>query len=89
MFGLKYKFGNSKNNPYITLINKMVMTTLRVMVNVIVFTCIIGLAVSYLSTLLYPYVPKVNFLEAVGLYCLWTPIHHGLMAGYNRKDLED
>jgi hypothetical protein len=19
---------------------------------------------------------KLNFLEAVGVYCLWTPIHH-------------
>jgi len=20
----------------------------------------------------------LNFLEAVGVYCLWTPLHHGL-----------
>jgi hypothetical protein len=20
--------------------------------------------------------PKISFLEAVGVYCLWTPLHH-------------
>ena len=58
------------------------------MFNVIMFTCIIGLALSYVTTLLQPYCPKLNFLEAVGVYCLWTPLHHGLNAIFNGKDFE-
>jgi hypothetical protein len=52
---------------------------LKLVLNILFFTCIIGLAVSYISQLFYPYVPKVNFLEAVGAYCLFTPIHHFFM----------
>lgn len=67
------------------------MTTLKVMVNVIFFTCIVGLAISYFTTLLQPYLPKLNFLEAVGVYCLWTPLHHSLtnISGISKKDLQD
>lgn len=60
------------------------MINIKVMVNVILFTCIIGLAVSYVTTLI-PGLPKLNFLEAVGVYCLWTPLHHGLTSMMNRK----
>ena len=60
------------------------MNSIRVMLNVIVFTCIIGLALSYVTTLV-PVLPKLNFLEAVGVYCLWTPLHHGLNSIMNGK----
>jgi hypothetical protein len=60
------------------------MRVLKVMMNVVVFTCIIGLALSY-ATNLIPGVPKLNFLEAVGVYCLWTPLHHGLNNLINGK----
>lgn len=57
---------------------------IKVMLNVILFTCIIGLALSYATTLI-PGFPKLNFLEAVGVYCLWTPLHHGLNGLVNGK----
>jgi hypothetical protein len=48
---------------------------IKILINIFVVTSVIGLAVSYITHLLnLPY--KLNFLEAVGLYCLWTPIHH-------------
>lgn len=61
----------------------------RVMMNVLAFTSIIGLAISYATTLIHPYLPKLNFLEAVGVYCLWTPLHHGLNSMINGKNIED
>ena len=65
------------------------MTTIKVMVNVILFTCIIGLALSYFTTLI-PGFPKLNFLEAVGVYCLWTPLHHGLNSLFlNKNEIND
>ena len=57
---------------------------IRIMLNVIVFTCIIGLALSYVTNLISG-LPKLNFLEAVGVYCLWTPIHHGINSMVNGK----
>jgi len=45
-------------------------------------TCVIGLAVSYVSQL-FPFLPKLNFLEAVGIYCIWTPIHNLLTKSEN------
>jgi hypothetical protein len=66
----------------------MVMSTaakLKLTLNILFFTSIIGLAISYVSQLLYPYVPKFNFLEAVGVYCLWTPINH-FIVGLSKGD---
>ncbi len=51
-------------------------------ITVTIVTCVIGLAVSYI-TQLFPVLPKLNFLEAVGLYCIWTPIHNLLTKGEN------
>ena len=51
------------------------MEKLKITINVVVVTTVIGLALSYLSQL-FTIVPDINFLEAVGIYCLWTPIHH-------------
>ena len=51
------------------------MEKIKILLNILVVTCIVGLAISYLTQLLnLPF--KLNFLEAVGVYCLWTPIHH-------------
>jgi hypothetical protein len=54
------------------------MQKLQITLSVIIVTSIIGLAMSYL-TQLFPILPHLNFLEAVGVYCLWTPIHHFLI----------
>lgn len=64
-------------------------TKFSIMINVLVFTSVIGLALSYATTLIHPYFPKLNFLEAVGVYCLWTPLHHGLNSIINGKNLEE
>lgn len=51
------------------------MERIKILLNILLVTCIVGLAMSYLTQLLnLPF--KLNFLEAVGVYCLWTPIHH-------------
>jgi hypothetical protein len=51
------------------------MEKIKILLNILLVTCIVGLAMSYLTQLLnLPF--KLNFLEAVGVYCLWTPIHH-------------
>jgi hypothetical protein len=49
-----------------------------VVINVTLVTCVIGLALSYLTQIV-PNFPKLNFLEAIGVYCIWTPIHNLLM----------
>lgn len=43
--------------------------------NVIAVTAIIGLAISYF-TVLIDVIPDINFLEAVGIYALYMPLHH-------------
>lgn len=50
----------------------------RLLIQVTIFTCIVGLALSYVTQLV-PNFPKLNFLEAIGVYCLWTPIHNFLV----------
>ncbi len=51
------------------------MEKIKILLNILIVTCVISLAISYLTQLLnLPF--KLNFLEAVGVYCLWTPIHH-------------
>jgi hypothetical protein len=51
------------------------MEKLKITLNVIIVTCVIGLAISYLTQLI-TVLPKLSFLEAIGVYCIWTPIHH-------------
>ena len=51
------------------------MEKIKILGNILIVTCVIGLALSYVTQLLNLPV-KLNFLEAVGVYCLWTPIHH-------------
>ena len=51
------------------------MEKIKILLNILVVTCIVGLAISYLTQLLnVPF--KLNFLEEVGIYALWTPVHH-------------
>lgn len=51
------------------------MEKIKIILNILVVTCVIALALSNLTQLLDLPI-KLNFLEAVGVYCLWTPIHH-------------
>ena len=92
IIGLKYKFGNSEKLSYIGYTNKLIVmgtsAKLKLTLNILFFTSIIGLAISYVSQLLYPYIPKFNFLEAVGVYCLWTPINH-FIVGLSKGDDSD
>jgi hypothetical protein len=51
------------------------MNKIKIVTNILVVTSVIALAISYVTQLL-SVVPDLNFLEAVGVYCIWTPIHH-------------
>ena len=51
---------------------------LHLVLTVTIVTCVVGLALSYVTQLV-PNFPKLNFSEAVGVYCIWTPIHNLLM----------
>ena len=51
------------------------MEKLKITLNVIIVTSVIGLAISYLTQLI-SVLPNLTFLEAVGVYCIWTPLHH-------------
>ena len=53
---------------------------IKLVFQVTIFTCTVGLALSYVTQLV-PNFPKLNFLEAIGVYCLWTPIHNFLVRG--------
>jgi len=64
------------------------MIRFRIVLNVLIVTSVIGLAISYLTTLLPQAFPHLNFLEAVGVYCIWTPIHH-LFLSYTKNESED
>jgi hypothetical protein len=55
------------------------MNKFKIITNILVVTCVIGLAVSYV-TQLFSVIPDLNFLESVGLYCIWTPIHHAFVS---------
>ena len=46
---------------------------IKIVLNVLFITSIIGLAISYL-TILIPQLPDLNFLESIGIYCLSLPL---------------
>lgn len=50
---------------------------IKIVLNVLFITTIIGLAISYL-TILIPQLPDLNFLESVGLYCILLPVNEFL-----------
>jgi hypothetical protein len=47
---------------------------IKIVLNVLFITSVLGLAISYL-TILLPQIPDLNFLEAVGVYCILLPIN--------------
>lgn len=51
---------------------------IKIIMQVTFVTIVVGLALSYVTQIV-PVFPKLNFLEAVGVYCIWTPIHNLLM----------
>jgi hypothetical protein len=51
------------------------MEKFKILLNILLVTSVIGLALSYLTQII-PFPFKLNFLEAVGVYAIWTPIHH-------------
>lgn len=51
---------------------------IQLILNITLVTCVVGLALSYVTQIV-PMFPKLNFLEAVGVYCIWTPIHNLMM----------
>lgn len=56
-------------------INKIMNDKLKMLITITAVTCIIGLALSYVTQLAHT--PKqLNFLEAIGVYCLLTPIYN-------------
>ncbi len=46
---------------------------IRAVLHIILVTVVVGLAMSY-ATLLSNLVPDLNFLEAIGIYCLSLPV---------------
>lgn len=49
------------------------MNRLKTILNVILVTSVVGLALSYVTLVIHA-IPDLNFLEAVGVYCLALPI---------------
>ena len=58
---------------------------IRIVLNVLFITTIIGLAISYL-TILLPQMPDLNFLESVGLYCMLLPVNEFLKSIFERNE---
>ncbi len=50
---------------------------IKIVLNVLFVTSVIGLAISYL-TILLPQIPDLNFLESIGVYCILLPINEFL-----------
>lgn len=58
---------------------------IKIVLNVLFITSIIGLAISYI-TILLPQIPDLNFLESVGLYCMLLPVNEFLKSILERDD---
>ena len=58
---------------------------IKIVLNVLFITTIIGLAISYI-TLLLPQIPDLNFLESVGLYCMLLPVNEFLKSLTNNDE---
>jgi len=61
------------------------MNKFKIVINILVVTTIVGLAISYI-TQLFTILPDLNFLESVGIYCIWTPIHHTFISITNESE---
>lgn len=62
------------------------MLQFKLLISVIAVTSVIGLAISYLTKLLPGILPDLNFLEAVGVYCFWVPVHQILVSVFDRSN---
>ena len=58
---------------------------IKIVLNVLFMTSIIGLAISYL-TILLPQLPDLNFLESVGLYCMLLPVNEFLKSIFESNE---
>ena len=58
---------------------------IKIVLNVLFITSVIGLAISYI-TILLPQIPDLNFLESVGLYCMLLPVNEFLKSILERDD---
>jgi hypothetical protein len=58
---------------------------IKIVLNVLFITSIIGLAISYI-TILLPQLPDLNFLESVGLYCILLPVNEFLKSILERNE---
>jgi hypothetical protein len=61
------------------------MNRIKITLNVLLMTAIIGLAISYL-TILLPNLPDLNFLESCGMYCLLLPVNELLKSFMNQNE---
>lgn len=49
------------------------MNRIKAVLQVMLITTVVGLAISYV-TLLANFLPDLNFLESIGIYCLTLPL---------------
>jgi hypothetical protein len=63
----------------------MLRFKIKIVLNVLFITSIIGLAISYF-TILLPQLPDLNFLESVGLYCILLPVNEFLKSISERNE---
>ena len=61
------------------------MNIIKAVLNVLLVTIIVGLALSYISQLVTA-MPDLNFLEAIGVYCLSLPITQLLKSAVGDND---
>ena len=61
------------------------MNRIKAVLNVLLITSIFGLAISYISQLL-TIMPDLNFLEAIGIYCLSIPVTQLLKSAIENED---
>jgi hypothetical protein len=61
------------------------MNRFQILFNVIIVTSVIGLALSYFTSLFPNILPRLSFLEAVGVYCFWVPIHQTITGALDNK----
>jgi hypothetical protein len=61
------------------------MNRIKAVLNVLLITSIFGLAISYVSQLL-TIMPDLNFLEAIGIYCLSIPVTQLLKSAIENED---
>jgi hypothetical protein len=61
------------------------MRGIYVALQVMIVTSIIGLAISYFTKLI-DIIPDITFLEAIGVYALYMPLHHAMSSAVNKDE---